>query len=420
MDTPRTRVSDTIGFTSITDTWKRISNGEVLASNTQQVSWEGGVKSITDVKHSLYNERIRKGELIMGPLDLSVEERNVGSAELTFQNGGYNRQISGDFWSIVPSVMDTNPFATPNWGAVQQCEDVAVTKAHAKLNVATMDGIENTSEIIGALTMMARPLTGVRTLARNIYISAKNRYGTNLSRRAGLAWADCLAQARLEYAYGWSPLMSDVAVWSNIAMKGLDKLSSGRHTVRARYRLNTVKVHETNGRPFGGGLASVVPVATVETSDVVTADAGVIYGLSSMATNEHWAKTLGLRVDDVHRSLFNVTPYSLVLDWFANVGDWISATHPHPNIVILGSWVTTKRERLSMGRGSLVGTNDDGTESYGGLGHLMDSHAVIQRKINPTVPSSPTIYPEWGTMDQAVNGLSMAWQLASNALKKIT
>lgn len=41
------------------------------------------------------------------------------------------------------------------------------------------------------------------------------------------------------------------------------------------------------------------------------------------------------------QTVWDLTPYSFILDWFINMGDIISAHAPVPGVKALASWVTT-------------------------------------------------------------------------------
>jgi hypothetical protein len=73
---------------------------------------------------------------------------------------------------------------------------------------------------------------------------------------------------------------------------------------------------------------------------------GVFYDIKSQDNFEAWSATLGLRLRDVPQTLWELTPYSFVVDWFVNVGDWLQAVTPVPGLEIRGWWASTVVEEI--------------------------------------------------------------------------
>lgn len=70
------------------------------------------------------------------------------------------------------------------------------------------------------------------------------------------------------------------------------------------------------------------------------ASAGVIYEIKSQTTSQNISRILGIRARDIPATLWEIVPYSFVVDWFVNVGTWLNAVVPDPNVTVLGNWIT--------------------------------------------------------------------------------
>jgi len=167
-----------------------------------------------------------------------------------------------------------------------------------------------------------------------------------LSARARQLWRDTkqdrlvvsagsltLAKRWLELRYGWTPAVMDVLG----VLKALDpkrKLLPERATARG------FSSHEKSIKLDGSvdlGARGIENFATRHT-DSVASRAWCIY-----IADLNYQSYRDFGVTDILTAGYELVPYSFVLDWFINVGDWLEALQPKVGIKILAEGVVTKQ-----------------------------------------------------------------------------
>jgi hypothetical protein len=150
-----------------------------------------------------------------------------------------------------------------------------------------------------------------------------------------------------------------------------------------------------------------------------------VYAFDGKYTDNFYAKSLGFRAVDLPKLLYDLTPYSFVVDWFADVGSWISACTPNPACIILGSWNTIVEESLRFGECSLrtyqvPETQDGHPRWFSGFGGGESTIVTdVSRYCGVTVPGHPTMNLDLTSLSHAVSGLSLLLQRVNVGLQKI-
>jgi hypothetical protein len=121
-------------------------------------------------------------------------------------------------------------------------------------------------------------------------------------------------------------------------------------------------------------------------------------------------RMLGLRDQDIPVTVWELVPWSFVVDWFVNVGDWIQAVTPNPSVTVKGSWTTTivrTRDEVGPIRATLyVGTPPATTYVSVADGGDFTSESVI-RISNPSLPLSPQLTSGPLSALHSVDGLAL-------------
>jgi hypothetical protein len=141
--------------------------------------------------------------------------------------------------------------------------------------------------------------------------------------------------------------------------------------------------------------------------------------MSDENLNDANRRRMGLRLSDVPSALWELVPWSFVVDRFVSVGKWLDAITPKPNVRILGTWTTTVEHIRSKNTlnsiSNLVG-DSDGLHSvmgYGG-GSCESSKFNMNRRTNPDIPPLPSINHRELSLTQQQDHLALIYQSLYN------
>jgi hypothetical protein len=86
-----------------------------------------------------------------------------------------------------------------------------------------------------------------------------------------------------------------------------------------------------------------------------------------------WTASLGnnLGLSEIPESVWEIIPYSFIIDWFCNVGDYVSSWSPNIGATTLASWVVMKETKIQK---TTVGTPVI-TKTTGTIGRTIDEVA---------------------------------------------
>lgn len=293
----------------------------------------GDSKIILDCPHPGYRKAVKSGAIIMGDLNITTTTYGSSSSSFTCYDSPQwgIAQLDGPLAALGGEVMGSGAMGSVNTSGL------AVNAAFAKMNAAPLMGGEIASDYKQTLSMLRKPFSGAADLTRKI-LSAKRR---RLKLKSNLNDFTAFTGAWLEYRYGWKPLILDcesaIKSVGDYANTKINRrlVARSSHGYSGQFSQDFVKVGlgrwtmlSSSGVTIGSGKA--------------VSHAGVIYEQKSVRNVPDAIVTnLGLQAKDVPATIWEVIPYSFVVDWFVGVGDWLQATTPNVNVSVLGSWGTT-------------------------------------------------------------------------------
>lgn len=210
-------------------------------------------------------------------------------------------------------------------------------------------------ELGEAIRMIRNPALALRK-GVDSYVSAARRAATRVDRRARSADAyhsfsskkrkaigKALSDTWLEYAFGWTPLISDIREGKKALDKHLDRFESTRKRVSFQADLTTSGPTTTTSVSNFDGWCNVRAIK-YEYQTVSCRYYGMV-GLKPLqdlrARSLHW----GLHPSQFLPTVWELIPYSFLVDYFTNVGDVIDAvSFPQSDIM----WWTKTRANSNV------------------------------------------------------------------------
>lgn len=169
-------------------------------------------------------------------------------------------------------------------------------------------------ELAESLRMIKRPLSSFRKSLDNYHRDLRRRRKGSLAHKRRV-----IADTWLEYSYGWKPLFSDI----DSGIQSLQRFSQRPvrwKPVRAGGQTSEMLDDVLIGYSVGGFGYYVEQISSFEAKVRY-------YGAIDLATQGLPVVTqnLGLRFDRFVPTLWELLPYSFLIDYFSNVGDIISS-----------------------------------------------------------------------------------------------
>lgn len=143
-----------------------------------------------------------------------------------------------------------------------------------------------------------------------------------------------IAEVWLTYRYGIKPLLHDIEG----VVKGLEKkVGEVRKTYRTKSSIQRRSYEVLNWNPGVGTYG--MSIGALSSDDYLIRCTSIDEFRANMAFN------IGLSSKGLITLPWELVPYSFVIDWFANVGDFLGAVTPVLGLTQLGSCISIERER---------------------------------------------------------------------------
>jgi len=333
-----------------------------------------------------FHRRIAAGEIINNPMfktTVFVKSPNVVNFDHTVQNtNGNGFRFRGpyvpfsDGVGFPPACLDRNAFPDAD-EMKSDALNLAVTKAHAHIDESEMLLLTSAYEAEKTVGFM------VDTLGA-LYRLAKNARKGNFSAIAKGASPAQLAEIWMNFRYGARPLYYDV----QNAMAALEKK---RAEIRKVYR---------GWSEDSASVSDVIPGCGMHYETDVSISRKATYTVSARAGVLCDVRIDGLSpygITKIPESIWEIIPFSFVIDWFCNVGDIIAALSPKAGVQQRASWVTVKEEITATNSSGSV-TSTAPSEIWDVVNYSQSSmftygrrEIILERIKDPHVSAWPTV-----------------------------
>jgi len=410
----RTRTTDTrvnAAYTKIDRNPNGSVSSSVVVTSTSKAS--GSMHTVSDISVRNYKKRIANGEIVMNPAYFETDIRRSLDTALKFGPHSVwgSREFIGNMaciWSIPP--------VRPAWftGDVQTAKDITITRAYAKVYSADWQSIVTVAEFGKTVDMIGSSFFRFMALA----FKYKKQWTTIRSWKRGkhekpLAYADRLRRAQqslwLEFRYGWTPLVFEIQDAMKAYKRFKDDWKPTRLTARAAENLEYSYSGQSTAVP--GGLTSCTREYKHRFN--VKVASGIIYEVNDPSRVSQAQSVAGLYLRDLPASAWEAVPFSFVVDWFINVGDWLNASFPRPGVRVLGTWRTTKWSTISTNeiiKATIFVNTPPATEYVQRGGTYVEYDVNATRETNLTNPSTPTVRNVTFGFQRTLDAIALAAQ----------
>lgn len=378
-----------------------------------------GSTSISGSQHTMqdnlnpgFRQRQKRGEVILSECSLLKYEYEAESCKITLGHHPDWGSIEYD-GCFLGSQMGAQGAWFDTMSDAAQLKTIHLIKAYAKMNESPVMGGEILADLGKTVSMLRRPFASAQDLL-NRMAKAKSRRPSKTNQQILKANADVW----LEYRYGWKPLIIDAATLCNEAENSTVKGFRSRAVARSGGEAFK-KETRASGISTAGQIVSTSWLVTETYSSKV--NAGVIYSIANRSGAALKAKTLGLDARSVLPTLWETVPYSFVVDWFVNVGDWLQAVVPDPYINVYGNWITQINKCVmaySTGLMTITVGSGQNVRTYTGVvpaGKFTTTHYVRTCK-NP-ISLTPTVLGKPLSMVNSVDSLALSLQNIKSGLR---
>lgn len=299
----------------------------------------GGSESMTDHETPHFHRRMARGEIINNPcLYQKLKHYQIGSGYVTCDNGG----------SIKYHLIGPVTAYRSNEGALIDYSDLepAFPDIEAKAKLYALSRVDSTPFAFGEDVLELRetarflrnPVSSILDLSKTFKKEVKKTFRNRRFKTDSIAnLAEAHAKVWLQYRFAFSPLIRS-------SMDALEAFSSKTKTLPPRLTARgfASDTHDASGTQIYSGWAYFD--RTVKTSQNIKAS--ILYEVTNPIYD--WKYKLGFRVKDWPTTIWQIMPYSFMVDRLYNISAFSKAVInlADPNVKILAASTTEKYEDI--------------------------------------------------------------------------
>lgn len=412
----RVRISDYLTNTFVS--FKQTRSGVADWLDGPYIKWKQGVyRSIQDQKHPGFRKNMSLGVPVFGNLLLATSDRKADSITAFIPPYSYGGKTctytaTGDlagYYEKSSSIL-ASLLSVPS-ADVSRMTDIALIDAYAKMNSASLMSGEILNDLDQTVEMLRRPMKGSIDLLNRMTKCRKLKLGKTTA-----SATKATTNAWLEYRYGWKPLLMDA---DNIVRSATRIVASPKKRLVARASQVQSRNSSNSFSDNMGGTTWLKASGTVSQTESVSVHAGILYDVVNRTTSEELLAFFGLRPRDVPATLWEVVPYSFVVDWFVNVGPWLEAIVPVPGTHVLGTWVTVKSKKtITSSVHSFKLLADGSWRSANGSGGSSTATDSVKRLCDLPMPAMPVMTVKSLSSLRSADGISLLANQVIDGLQK--
>lgn len=288
------------------------ANGNKISSQARTSTAQFG---FSEYVSSVYDGSFMAGSLRLNGAIIykisSVARGGYGAIHRYLPTPCSRQYIEGDFLPV-------NVLTQPTWHAGLAA--ISATKSSAKLNDASADVGLIIAEIGETLRMLRHPFEGI--------IRATKTFSSLGGKIGGAA-----SSGYLQYIFGILPSLRDA---EDVLKTLAEKAASANDVLKSRRATETLEQSSaTTTEQLVVGTSLMCPVQTSTTTKWTSTTIWyyrLLMELEALAKLGRW----GLSPSQIPALMWEVTPFSFVVDWVVNVGDFLRAISPLFHLDVMG------------------------------------------------------------------------------------
>lgn len=371
--------------------WNVVNVQDVL-SGEKNPRWRAAVRAGTQAGTNLTATRV------------TVESTPTSATFSRVRNGGTDtllRRCQYDFLSLGQMSCGDVPFSL---------KQIALGKFYSKVqdHITPIKGGTILGELVKTVRTLKRPLESMDKLIRDYGRKVKpltQRGRRGLSNHGRREVHHRINEAYLKFTYGWTPLASDV--------RSLFKYSS-RSDVYSHVKMIWTNEESEVATQYSevGGINQDVECGDLWAvgGDEETHYQCKVRGVARAAVDASPAKNVAADFGVLPRqwapTIWEVLPFSFLVDYFSNVGDVVNALSvPRASISWIVATDRTHRRLTSNGRAHV---GNSWTQASGTCSHTVHSYKVVRTVYDGSWLPIPMLALQMPNLKQSLNSLSLA------------
>lgn len=340
----------------------------------------GERKRMIDYPTSGYHTRRERGDVVMSPYTLWIDTYKSSEDDCMWKasDNTYSRYVG----PVAAQVCKYPSY--PSWLATRTSDEKnqQLIEAYASIAESEANSLVTVMEAVDTANMMRAPFAQAGGLLHKIAFS-KAKYVSK-----GLSYAKAATAAWLEYRLGWKPLLYDIqSIQNAYAVSTKERIDPVRLVERSSTKISWSAefVDAPYSQPYQEGIRAKGNFVTD-----VKVSAGVIYDLQDDTLAATEQRAFGLNLSNVPAAMWELVPYSFVVDRFVSVGKWLNAIVPKPGVTILGNWTSVTRNDHSWQKMLEWRAYGNQAVNYPPTNATVSSeyawkHAYIERRVNQPI-----------------------------------
>ena len=370
-----------------------ITSGPYSSTTYDRISESRGGESVKNYAYRISNGLDATGAY---SLDATLTEQSEGRWYAEWSSNSNRKYRDYD-----ETTGNLNPFtfaAFPSMGSLPaEAQSAASGQYWSDISSKQSFGLTFLGELRETVGMLRHPLKGLRQLTSE-YLSGLRKNADRIRRKEKASKRKYLADAYLEYAFGWIPLIQDVNDIVEASILHLNDVeyvpvsgfaSRDQATVAAPQTMNVanygrlLRYQRTTQRSFVKCKGALRLKREVDGPMV------------------HFADSFGVGVMGFVPTVWELLPYSFLVDYFSNVGDMLSyAFACNASIAWSCNTAVTREETLVSYSGPVKNPSLESAPLNGYQTGSMGSHRRVRYRMGRgkgvPPPSWSVSLPSWG------------------------